>query len=115
MSLPNGSPTPKELRANLDARTAQMLEHVKQFVNTESPSNEPELLQTSAEFLAKVMTEVLGKAPEIIASEKGPHPFEQFSTRHRFRLVQTPARFRLLLHALQLVRVMHMNRSLHRM
>ena len=73
MSLPNGSPTPKELRANLDARTAQMLEHVKQFVNTESPSNEPELLQTSAEFLAKVMTEVLGKAPEIIASEKGPH------------------------------------------
>ena len=73
MSLPNGSPTPNELRANLDARTAQMLEHVKQFVNTESPSNEPELLQTSAEFLAKVMTEVLGKAPEIIASEKGPH------------------------------------------
>ena len=73
MSLPNGSPTPKELRANLDARTAQMLEHVKQFVNTESPSNEPELLQTSAEFLAKVMTEVLGKAPEIIASDKGPH------------------------------------------
>ena len=73
MSLPNGTPTPKELRANLDARTAQMLEHVKQFVNTESPSNEPELLQTSAEFLAKVMTELLGKAPEIIASDKGPH------------------------------------------
>lgn len=73
MSLPNGPPTPSELRENLDARTAQMLEHVKQFVNTESPSNEPELLQTSAEFLAKVMTEVLGKAPEIIASDKGPH------------------------------------------
>ena len=73
MSLPNGSPTPSELRENLDARTAQMLEHVKQFVNTESPSNEPDLLQTSAEFLAKVMTEVLGKAPEIIASDKGPH------------------------------------------
>jgi glutamate carboxypeptidase len=73
VSLPNGSPTPSELRENLDARTAQMLEHVKQFVNTESPSNEPELLQTSAEFLAKVMTEVLGKAPEIIASDKGPH------------------------------------------
>ena len=71
--MPNGSPTPSELRANLDARTTQMLEHVKQFVNTESPSNEPELLQTSAEFLAKVMTEVLGKAPEIIASDKGPH------------------------------------------
>ncbi len=73
MSLPNGIPTPEELRANLDARTAQMLEHVKQFVNIESPSNEPEHLQRSAEFLAKVMTEVLGKAPEIIASDKGPH------------------------------------------
>ena len=73
MSLPNGTPTPKELRANLDARTAQMLEHVKQFVNIESPSNEPELLQTSAEFLATVMAELLGKAPEIIASDKGPH------------------------------------------
>ncbi len=73
MSLPNGTPTPAELRANLDSRTAQMLEHVKQFVNIESPSNEPELLQRSAEFLAKVMTEVLGKAPEIITSDKGPH------------------------------------------
>lgn len=73
MSLPNKTPTPAQLRANLDSRTAQMLEHVKQFVNIESPSNEPELLQISAEFLAKVMTEVLGKAPEIIASDKGPH------------------------------------------
>jgi glutamate carboxypeptidase len=50
-----------------------MIEHVKQFVNIESPSNEPEMLQRSAEFLAQVMTEVLGKAPQIIASEKGPH------------------------------------------
>ena len=73
MSLPIGTPTPAELRANLDARTAQMVEHVKQFVNIESPSNEPEMLQRSAEFLAKVMTEVLGKAPQIIASDKGPH------------------------------------------
>ena len=71
--MPNKTPTPAQLRANLDSRTAQMLEHVKQFVNIESPSNEPELLQISAEFLAKVMTEVLGKAPEIIASDKGPH------------------------------------------
>jgi len=73
VSLPNGIPTPEELRANLDARTAQMLEHVKQFVNIESPSNELEHLQRSAEFLAKVMTEVLGKAPELIASDKGSH------------------------------------------
>jgi len=41
MALPIGTPTPSELRANLDARTAQMVEHVKQFVNIESPSNEP--------------------------------------------------------------------------
>lgn len=73
MALPIGTPTPSELRANLDARTAQMVEHVKQFVNIESPSNEPEMLQRSAEFLAKVMTEMLGKAPQIIASDKGPH------------------------------------------
>jgi len=73
MALPIGTPTPAELRANLDARTAQMVEHVKQFVNIESPSNEPEMLQRSAEFLAQVMTEVLGKAPQIIASDKGPH------------------------------------------
>ena len=73
MALPIGTPTPAELRANLDARTAQMVEHVKQFVNIESPSNEPEMLQRSAEFLAKVMTELLGKAPQIIASDKGPH------------------------------------------
>ena len=73
MALPIGTPTPSELRANLDLRTAQMVEHVKQFVNIESPSNEPEMLQRSAEFLAKVMTEVLGKAPQIIASDKGPH------------------------------------------
>ena len=73
MAMPIGTPTPTELRANLDARTAQMVEHVKQFVNIESPSNEPEMLQRSAEFLAQVMTEVLGKAPQIIASDKGPH------------------------------------------
>ena len=73
MALPIGTPTPAELRANLDARTAQMVEHVKQFVNIESPSNEPEMLQRSAEFLAQVMTDVLGKAPQIIASDKGPH------------------------------------------
>ncbi len=73
MALPIGTPTPAELRANLDARTAQMVEHVKQFVNIESPSNEPEMLQRSAEFLAQVMTDVLGKAPQIIASDNGPH------------------------------------------
>ncbi len=50
-----------------------MLAHVQQFVDIESPSNEVEDLQRSAEFLASVMTQVLGKAPEIIPGEKGPH------------------------------------------
>ena len=50
-----------------------MLAHVQQFVDLESPSNEPDDLQRSAEFLADVMTQVLGKAPEIIPGTKGPH------------------------------------------
>ena len=73
MSLPKGNPTHSELRLALDGRTSQMLAHVQQFVDIESPSNEVEDLQRSAEFLASVMTDVLGKAPEIIPGDKGPH------------------------------------------
>ena len=73
MPLPTGTPTNAQLRSALDARTAQMLAHVQQFVDLESPSNELSDLQRSAEFLAGVMTQVLGKAPEIIPSAKGPH------------------------------------------
>ena len=73
MSLPKGIPTHSELRSALDGRTSQMLAHVQQFVDIESPSNEVEDLQRSAEFLASVMTDVLGKAPEIIPGDKGPH------------------------------------------
>ncbi len=73
MPLPTGTPTNAQLRSALDARTAQMLAHVQQFVDLESPSNELNDLQRSAEFLAGVMTQVLGKAPEIISGAKGPH------------------------------------------
>lgn len=73
MALPTGNPTAAELRLALDARTSEMLAHVRQFVDLESPSNEVTDLQRSAEFLASVMTHVLGKPPEIISGEKGPH------------------------------------------
>ena len=73
VALPAGTPTLTELRANLDARTPEMLAHIQQFVDLESPSAEVDLLQRSAEFLAAVMTDVLGTPPEIIPGEKGPH------------------------------------------
>ena len=73
VALPAGTPTLTELRANLDARTPEMLAHIQQFVDLESPSAEVDLLQCSAEFLAAVMTDVLGTPPEIIPGEKGPH------------------------------------------
>ncbi|MDA2952589.1 MAG: M20/M25/M40 family metallo-hydrolase [Actinomycetota bacterium] len=50
-----------------------MLAHIQQFVDLESPSAEVDDLQRSAEFLAAVMTDVLGTPPEIIPGEKGPH------------------------------------------
>ena len=73
VALPAGTPTLTELRANLDARTPEMLAHIQQFVDLESPSAEVDDLQRSAEFLAAVMTDVLGTPPEIIPGEKGPH------------------------------------------
>ena len=71
--LTNAAPTHAQLRASLDARTPEMLVHIQQFVDLESPSAEVDLLQCSAEFLAAVMTDVLGTPPEIIPGEKGPH------------------------------------------
>ena len=73
VALPAGTPTLTELRANLDARTPEMVAHIQQFVDLESPSAEVDDLQRSAEFLAAVMTHVLGTPPEIIPGEKGPH------------------------------------------
>ena len=71
--LTNAAPTHAQLRASLDARTPEMLAHIQQFVDLESPSAEVDHLQRSAEFLAAVMTDVLGTPPEIIPGEKGPH------------------------------------------
>ena len=71
--LTSAVPTHAQLRASLDARTPEMLAHIQQFVDLESPSAEVDLLQCSAEFLAAVMTDVLGTPPEIIPGEKGPH------------------------------------------
>ena len=71
--LTNAAPTHAQLRASLDARTPEMLAHIQQFVDIESPSAEVDDLQRSAEFLAAVMTDVLGTPPEIIPGEKGPH------------------------------------------
>ena len=71
--LTNAAPTHAQLRASLDARTPEMLAHIQQFVDLESPSAEVDVLQRSAEFLAAVMTDVLGTPPEIIPGEKGPH------------------------------------------
>ena len=71
--LTSAAPTHAQLRASLDARTPEMLAHIQQFVDLESPSAEVDHLQRSAEFLAAVMTDVLGTPPEIIPGEKGPH------------------------------------------
>ena len=71
--LTSAAPTHAQLRASLDARTPEMLAHIQQFVDLESPSAEVDVLQRSAEFLAAVMTDVLGTPPEIIPGEKGPH------------------------------------------
>jgi glutamate carboxypeptidase len=61
------------VRAALDAQGDAMITDLEAFVNTESPSLERDCLETSATFLAELMTRVLGKAPEIIDSERGPH------------------------------------------
>ena len=61
------------VRAALDAQGDAMITDLEAFVNTESPSLERDCLETSASFLAELMTRVLGKAPEIIDSERGPH------------------------------------------
>ena len=61
------------VRERLEARTPEMVQHLGAFVNTESPSNEVECLNRSAEFLHGLMTDLLGIPPRIVASDKGPH------------------------------------------
>ena len=62
-----------EVRAALDAQRDAMIVDLEKFVNVESPSLERECLERSAQFLADLMTRVLGKPPTIVDSERGPH------------------------------------------
>ena len=62
-----------DLRAELAARRDEMITDLERFVNVESPSLERQCLEQSANFIAEMMTRVLGKAPSIIDSERGPH------------------------------------------
>ena len=50
-----------------------MLSQLERLVNTESPSLNNERLEESARVIAEIFTEVTGKAPKIISSERGPH------------------------------------------
>jgi glutamate carboxypeptidase len=52
---------------------SSMLEDLELLVNTESPSNEVELLQRSADVLASVIQRRLGSAPDVVPSVAGPH------------------------------------------
>ena len=65
--------TAAQIRSALDAQGDAMISDLAAFVNTESPSLERDCLSASAKFLAELMTRVLGKAPKIIDSERGPH------------------------------------------
>lgn len=62
-----------DLREEMDARVPAMLTQLERFVNTESPSLNNEQLDESARVLAEIITEVTGKAPTIIPSDRGPH------------------------------------------
>jgi glutamate carboxypeptidase len=52
---------------------SSMLEDLELLVNTESPSNEVELLQRSADVLASVIQRRLGSAAHLVPSVAGPH------------------------------------------
>ncbi len=62
-----------DVRTRLEARTPEMVRHLGEFVNIESPSHEVECLTRSAEFLRDLMTDLLGSAPRIVPSSEGPH------------------------------------------
>ncbi len=62
-----------DLRAQMEARVPAMLAQLERLVNTESPSLNNERLDESARVLAEIITEVTGKAPTIISTDRGPH------------------------------------------
>jgi glutamate carboxypeptidase len=65
--------TAAQVRATLAAQYDAMVADLERFVNIESPSLEHECLARSAEFLADLMTRVLGSPPVLVASDRGPH------------------------------------------
>ncbi|MBJ7504984.1 MAG: M20 family metallopeptidase [Ilumatobacteraceae bacterium] len=65
--------TAAQVRATLDAQQPAMVADLERFVNIESPSLEHECLARSAQFLADLMTRVLGSPPVLVASDRGPH------------------------------------------
>ena len=65
--------TAAQVRATLAAQYDAMVADLERFVNIESPSLEHECLARSAEFLANLMTRVLGSPPVLVASDRGPH------------------------------------------
>lgn len=67
------NPSMSDLRAQMEARVPAMLVQLERFVNTESPSLNNERLDESARVLAEIITEVTGKAPTIISTDRGPH------------------------------------------
>ncbi|MEO8162532.1 MAG: M20 family metallopeptidase [Ilumatobacteraceae bacterium] len=73
MASPHLNPSMSDLRVQMDARVPAMLAHLERFVNTESPSLNNDRLDESARVLAEMITEVTGKAPTIISSDRGPH------------------------------------------
>jgi glutamate carboxypeptidase len=62
-----------DLQVQLEARVPAMLVQLERLVNTESPSLNNERLDESARVLAEIITEVTGKAPAIISTDRGPH------------------------------------------
>ena len=65
--------TAAQVRATLAAQYDAMVADLERFVNIESPSLEYECLTRSAQFLADIMTRVLGSPPVLVASDRGPH------------------------------------------
>ncbi len=65
--------TATQVRATLAAQHDAMVADLERFVNIESPSLQHECLARSAQFLADLMTRVLGSPPVLVASDRGPH------------------------------------------
>ncbi len=73
MPSPHLSPSMSDLRDQMELRVPTMLTQLERLVNTESPSLNIERLEESARVQADIITEVTGKTPIIISTDRGPH------------------------------------------